>query len=276
MVVHDVGLDELFDLNVVVVADPDTVAHPDAYLFNNHLLDDTPLYDPFFGFEPVWPFQQEVDDGPGRIADDAEQLMTPSGVAGQSDGSGQVPEFDPLFFQDNFFHTPPEGLLGDNSVPQSHDLWIDTQMHTHTFLQIPEEPSAFTTPLQTTSDSSSDSDPVEPLINSIDSKEITSVTPTSLSLDGETRLGKRKRAEDGVEDEREAGSTSLLPDEIPVCLWRKCGVTFRSLSELRYESTDLKSYFARPRLTFHSGNTFALTLSMHRVVDGLVAKDPPS
>jgi len=269
LVVYDGGLDGLLDLNVVV-------ADPDAHLFNNYLLHDTPLYDPFFGFEPVWPFQQEVDDGPRGIADDAEQPMIPSGVAGQSDSSDQLPEFDPLFFQDNFFHAPPEGLLGDHSVPQSHDLLQDMDMDMHTFLQIPEEPSTFTTSLQPTSDSSSDSDPVEPLINSIDSKETTSVTPTSSSLDGETRLGKRKRAENGVEDEREAGSTSLLPDDIPVCKWRKCGVTFRSLSELRYDSTNLKSYFARPRLTFDSGNTFALILSMHCVVDGLVAKDPPS
>jgi len=238
LVVYDDGLEGLFDADVAV---PYDVTHLDIFLSNNYLFDDTPLHDPFFSFEPYWPFQQEPDEEPGTTAGEATKSTDPSGVASQSDESGLAylfPEFDSLFFQDDYMHDPPEGLLDDLSVPQSHDVWMD--MHIHTSLQIPGQPSATTTPsMLTSSNSNSNSNPVKPLVYVVDTKTLTSTTSTSSSQGGETQLGKRKRAEDGVEDEREGEKRS---DENVVCQWERCGVAFRDLSELRYDPRATRTF----------------------------------
>jgi hypothetical protein len=229
LVVYDDGLEDLFDADVAV---PYDVTNLDTLLSNNYLFDDTPLYDPFLGFEPYWPFQQEPDEELGTTAGEATKSTDPSGVASQSDGSGLAypfPEFGTFFFQDDI-HDPPEGLLDDHSVPQSHNVWMD--MHMYTSLQIPGQLSASTTPsMLTSSNSNSNSDTVKPLVNVVDIKTLTSMTSTS-SRGGETQLGKRRRAEDGVGDEREGEHRS---DENAVCQWGRCGVAFKDLSELRYD-----------------------------------------
>jgi hypothetical protein len=232
LVVYDDGLEGLFDADVAVTYDG---THLDTLLSNNYLFDDTPLHDPLFGFEPYWPFQQEPVDEPGATAGGATKSTDSSGVARESDGSGPTylfPEFDSLFFQDDYMHDPPEDLLDDHSVPQSRDVWMD--MHIHTSLQIPGQLStSTTTSMLTSSNSNSNFNPVEPLVSVIDTQTLTSTTSTPSSRGGETQPGKRKRAEDDVENGGEGENRS---DENVVCQWGRCGAAFRDLSELRYDS----------------------------------------
>ena len=183
---------------------------------------DTPLCNPFFDFELGWPGQ--------RIADEAEQSINPGGVPSLADSSCYLPEFDTRS-QDNFFCTPPEGSHGDHLLPQSHEWWM--AVFGHEFLQIPGDPAKFTTPSLLASESSLDSDPVEPPMNLIVSQEIASVSYNSPSLDGKMQLGKPNRAQDSVEDEREGGATSILSNDRAVCQWKNCVAKFRSRSELR-------------------------------------------
>lgn len=219
----------MLDLNVAVAfAVPDNATHPDAHLFNNYSLDDPPLYDPFVDFDPDWLRQQEVDEL-GRITDEVEQSTSLGKVASQPD-SGKWPAPSDIPFLDDFFHTLPESVHSEQAVPQNHDWFIATDMHS--LSQITGEP--FATPSLLPSDLGLDSNPVELLMNSIVSRATSSPASTFSPSAGETQPGKRKISEDGIEDEHESGSTSLLSDGIEVCLWRNCGVRFKNRLELRY------------------------------------------
>lgn len=156
--------------------------------------------------------------------------MNPDEVPSLADSSSYLPEFDTRS-QDNFFYAPPEGSHGDDLQPQSHEWWM--ALVGHEFLQIPGDSAKFTTPSLLASESSLDSDPVEPLMDLIASQDITSVTYSSPSLDGKMQLGKPSRAEDSVEDERDGSATSILSNETAVCQWKNCVAKFRNRSELR-------------------------------------------
>jgi hypothetical protein len=219
----------LFEFNVAF-AIPDNASYNNPHTlpltFDDHLFDNTPL-DPFFGWEPIWPFEQEIDDGLGRVADEATQSS--SQLLGQSNGSDKSLN---LPTSQNVFSLSPEDLIGDSN---SSDNWEDTDMPA--FLQIYENPAIFTAPLLPApfEPGSPKSNLVDPLMSLMESPKISSPTPASISPGSETQLLKRKRVEDIAEDEPEDTSTSIPSqlDELTVCLWRNCGVSFKNCSELR-------------------------------------------